>query len=108
MSRLPVQPIEGPDQMNAISNPVLLVEVISESTAAYDRGQKFWFYSRLASLKEYVLIEQDEPSVEVRYRAASDQEWVMSYVEGLDSELLLRSLDVRLPLRLLYEDTEGL
>ena len=45
---------------NAITNPLLILEVLSESTAAFDRGTKFTHYRQIRSLKEYVLISQDE------------------------------------------------
>ncbi len=102
------RPITGPDEINAIDNPVLLIEILSPSTSAYDRGQKFWFFSQLPSLREYVLIEQDQWAVEVRYRSSADHDWVMAYYEGEDEEVLLRSFDLRLPLRQIYYDTEGL
>lgn len=102
------RPIIGPDEINAISNPVLLVEVLSESTADYDRGRKFWFYSQLASLREYVLIEQDRQAVEVRYRSSTTADWVMAYYEGEGTEVVLRSFDLRLPIARIYEDTDGL
>jgi Uma2 family endonuclease len=49
----------------AATNPVVLVEVLSESSEAYDRGEKFAHYRRLPSLREYVLVAQDEPRLEV-------------------------------------------
>ena len=102
------RPITGPDEINAIANPVLLVEVISEGSANYDRGQKFWYYSQLPSLREYVLIEQDRPAVEVRYRSSATDNWVMAYYEGEEAVVVLHSLDLRLPLAQIYEDTDGL
>lgn len=53
---------------NAIVNPVVLVEVLSESTEAYDRGAKTQHYRRIPSLREYVLVAQHEPLVEVYRR----------------------------------------
>ena len=53
---------------NAITNPVLLVEVLSESTEAYDRGAKAAHYRRIPSLREYVLVAQHEPLIEVYRR----------------------------------------
>ena len=102
------RPITGPEQINAIDNPILLVEVLSESTADYDRGQKFWFFSQLPSLREYVLIEQERWAVETRYRDSADSEWVMAYYEGEDTEVALRSLNLQLPMRQIYDETEGL
>jgi len=102
------RPITGPDEINAINNPILIVEVLSPSTADYDRGQKFWFYAELPSLREYVLVEQERRAVEVRYRPSPDGEWVMAYYEGKDAEILLRSLDLRLNINQVYEDTDDL
>ncbi|MGB3587016.1 MAG: Uma2 family endonuclease [Tunicatimonas sp.] len=107
------RPTTGPDEINAINNPILIVEVLSPSTADYDPvstagGQKFWFYAELPSLREYVLIEQKRQAVEVRYRPSSEGKWVMAYYEGEDAEILLRSLDLRLKVSQDYEDTEDL
>ncbi|MGB3780109.1 MAG: Uma2 family endonuclease [Tunicatimonas sp.] len=107
------RPITGPDEINAIDNPVLLVEVISEGSANYDPvstagGQKFWYYSQLPSLREYVLIEQDRQAVEVRYRSSATADWVMAYYEGEGVQVVLRSFDLRLPIAQIYEDTDGL
>lgn len=102
------RPITGPEEINAVDNPILLVEVLSQSTSEYDRGQKFWFFSQLPSLREYVLIEQNRWAVETRYRDSADGEWVMAYYEGEDTEVILRSLDLQLPMHQIYEETEDL
>ena len=102
------RPITGPEEINAIDNPVLLIEVLSPGTADYDRGQKFWFFSQLSSLREYVLVEQDRWAVETRYRPSADAEWVMAYFEGEQAEVVLRSFDLRVPMAKFYQDTEGL
>jgi Uma2 family endonuclease len=52
------------DQKDTVLNPVLIVEVLSESIRNYDRGRKFQHYRKLPSLIEYLLIEQDEPHIE--------------------------------------------
>jgi Uma2 family endonuclease len=54
-----------PDDKNAATNPVVLVEVLSDSSEAYDRGQKLGHYRRIPSLAEYVLISQHSPKIEV-------------------------------------------
>jgi Uma2 family endonuclease len=55
----------------AVCNPTIIIEVLSESTERYDREEKFAYYRRLRSLEEYVLVSQDEPLVEV-FRRPSD------------------------------------
>jgi len=63
------------DDPNAMTNPVVLVEVLSETTEAYDRGDKFAHYQQLSSLQHYVLVSQHEPRIEVYTRAADA--WVL-------------------------------
>jgi Uma2 family endonuclease len=59
----------------ALTNPTILVEVLSESTESYDRGEKFAHYMRLASLREYVLVSQGEQRVEVFRRPKRRGRW---------------------------------
>lgn len=54
-----------PEDPNAVTNPILLVEVLSKSTEEYDRGDKFEHYKRIASLREYVLVSHREREIEV-------------------------------------------
>lgn len=92
----------------ALTNPILLVEVLSNSNADYDRGTKFHLYSSLPTLREYVLIEQHVGKVETRYRNSADQPWQMDWFEGEEAEVLLRSIDVKIAMKDLYQGTEGL
>lgn len=59
----------------AITNPTVLIEVLSESTESYDRGEKFAHYMRLPSLQAYVLVAQDRPRVEVFVRPEGRGHW---------------------------------
>lgn len=102
------RPIQRSADMNAIINPMLLIEVLFESTANYDRGQKFWYFAQLTSLREYVLVEQERWAVETRYRDSADSHWMMNFYEGSEAEVYLRSLDLRLSMHQIYEDIEGL
>ncbi len=58
----------APEDPHALLNPVVLIEVLSESTEAYDRGAKASHYRRIESLAEYVLVSQSEPLIEVHRR----------------------------------------
>jgi Uma2 family endonuclease len=82
-------------------NPLLIVEVLSPSTEAYDRGRKFSAYQSIESFQEYLLVAQDRPYV-TRYVRQTDGQWLRSDVEGLDQTVKLESLDIRLPLREIY------
>lgn len=89
---------------NAVTNPILIVEVLSKSTANYDRGDKFHTYRQLKSLKEYVLIEQNKPVIEIYTRKADL--WKIRRIEGLDQEIHFSSIDLTLKLSDLYYDID--
>jgi Uma2 family endonuclease len=82
-------------------NPTLIVEVISESTEAYDRGAKFKRYMHAESLQEYVLVSQQEPRVEVFFRQ-TDGTWLLTHYAGITATAALRSIGVDLPLAEVY------
>lgn len=84
------------------TSPILVIEVLSPSTAAYDRGQKFATYRRLPSLQEYVLIDPERYSVDV-FRKDATGHWVL-YPFGLGEEVELASVGLKVPIAQLYED----
>lgn len=87
-----------------IQYPCLIVEVLSDSTEAYDRGDKFKNYRRIETLTEYVLVNQNSISVDL-YRLNERGFWELhSYEEG--GEIHLDSVDFRIPVSLLYEDVD--
>lgn len=83
----------------AVTNPTVLFEVLSESTADHDRGTKFQHYRRIPTLKAYVLISQDEQRAEIRERV-EDGWLVREYTEG---ELVVAALGVSEPFDELYD-----
>jgi Uma2 family endonuclease len=89
------------DQVDTLLNPVVIVEVLSPKTEAYDRGEKFAHYRRLDSLQEYLLVSQDKVRVE-RYVRQGDQ-WVLSELISLDDVLQIGVIDCAVPLRAIYE-----
>ena len=91
-----------PDADLAKRHPTLIVEVLSESTAAYDRGLKFEYYRNIDSLKEYLLVEQDRRHADL-FRKGKDGFWVL-YASGPLDDVVLESVGVRLSMDLLFED----
>ena len=90
----------APEDPDAITNPVVVAEVLSDSTEAYDRGAKAAHYRRLASLQEYVLVSQAEPLIEV-YRRTQAGRWEL--LEGRPGDLVeLRSLGINLDVAAVY------
>jgi Uma2 family endonuclease len=93
------------DHGDTLLNPTVLVEVLSPSTEAYDRGAKFEHYRRLASLRDYVLISQDRPLVEV-FSRGSRQAWSYVAYDGPEATALLPAIGCTLELAALYEGVE--
>lgn len=91
-------------QVDTLLNPTVIVEVLSPSTEAYDRGAKFAHYRRLPSLREYVLVAQDRPAV-TRY-VFDGQQWIFSEVTDLEGTVNLTSIGCTLALRDVYERVE--
>jgi Uma2 family endonuclease len=87
---------------DVLLNPTALIEVLSPSTEAYDRGGKFADYRNLPSLKEYVLIAQDRFSVEL-FAHQADGRWLLSIFSDAEDHILFESLDCRIPLAEIYD-----
>ena len=83
-----------------VRHPKLIIEVLSENTERIDKGEKFFVYTSIASLEEYVLIAQARPEVDVFRRSG---EWKAERVSGAWAEISLQSLKVSLPLSVIYE-----
>ena len=86
---------------DTLLNPVVLIEVLSDSTEAHDRGGKFTSYRRIATLREYLLVSQDQPLVE-HYVRQGDA-WVLTEAAGLDNAVDLQAIGCALPLREVYD-----
>jgi Uma2 family endonuclease len=88
-------------QVDTLLNPTVLIEVLSPSTEAYDRGGKFAHYRKIATLREYLLVAQDQPSIE-RYMRQGDV-WILTEAVGLEASVPLESIDCALSLREVYD-----
>ncbi|MCX6150677.1 MAG: Uma2 family endonuclease [Ignavibacteriales bacterium] len=86
---------------DTLVNPVVIFEVLSKSTEAYDRGMKFSFYRKLDSLKEYILIAQDRISV-VHFIKSEPNDWNLREYDSLENNFLIPSVDCRLKLSDVY------
>jgi Uma2 family endonuclease len=90
------------ERTDVILNPILIIEVLSESTEGFDRGRKFQAYQRLESLQEYMLISQNKPVVE-QYVRQSEATWKYTAVIGMESSLSLPSIECTLNLSAVYD-----
>ena len=86
-----------------LTEPTTIIEVLSESTAAYDKGDKFAAYRTIGSLQEYLLVDIDARRVE-SYRRTTHGEWLLHIFDDMEAECRLFSLDISLPLSVVFED----
>jgi len=93
------------DQKDTVLDPVLIVEVLSESTRDYDRGRKFQHYRQLPSLIEYLMIEQDQPHIEHLTRQPENH-WDFVELDDLAQSIELTSIGCVLPLTEVYDKIE--
>jgi Uma2 family endonuclease len=93
------------DQNDTLLNPTILIEVLSPSTEAHDRGFKFLRYRRLESLQEYALVWQAEPRVEI-FRRQPSGEWLLSEAAGLEATCRFDSAGCQIALSEIYHRVE--
>lgn len=95
---------DGRDRESAIyiTYPCLIIEVLSSSTEAYDRGKKFEKYRRNPKLVDYVLVSSEEISIDIYHKNDADEWLILSYREG--DKVWLRSIDLTILIEQFYEE----
>jgi Uma2 family endonuclease len=91
--------------LDTLLNPTLIIEVLSPSTADYDKGAKFDYYRTLESLREYILVWQDKKRV-ARYAKQIDGSWLLRDFIGEDAEINLDSIDCTLSIEDIYDKVD--
>ena len=89
------------DKFDTLLNPVLIIEILSDSTESYDRGEKFQSYRSIPTLKEYLLVAQYGPHLD-KYVKHGDGFWMLSEASGLDGSITLETIDCPLSLGDVY------
>ena len=97
-----IEKIQG---LDVLVNPALIVEILSESTEAYDRGNKFLAYQSIESFEEYLLIAQDKAYV-THYLRQPDGQWLRSDIEGVEHEVKLLTIGLSITLKEIYANVE--
>jgi Uma2 family endonuclease len=93
------------DRRDVLLNPSLIIEVLSDSTEAYDRGDKFALYRQLPTLQEYLLVSQNRVGVEL-YTRGADGRWTLNDYAGLANQVPLTSIGCTLSLAEVYDKLE--
>lgn len=97
--------IESIQGLDVLVNPRLIIEILSESTEAYDRGKKFLSYQSIDSFEEYLLVAQDRPYV-THYVRQTDGNWLRTDIEGIESEIELMTVPCKITLSEIYAFVE--
>ena len=88
--------------VDTLLNPTVIIEVLSDSTADYDRGDKFAHYRTLESLSDYLLVAQDKPRIE-HYRRQANGQWLYSAADGLEARIEILTIACTLHLAEIYD-----
>ena len=99
------EPVFADMEKDILLNPAVIIEVLSESTKDYDRGQKFQHYRTIDSVRDYLAISQTAAHVE-HFSRQSDGRWLLSDVKGLESSVILEFLNISLPLSEIYRKVQ--
>jgi Uma2 family endonuclease len=94
------------ENRDTLINPIVLFEILSPSTAGFDRGEKFALYRSLPSLQEYVMVSQDRVMIE-HYRCENEQNWHLEAITDLDGCLRLGAVECSIPLREIYAKVDA-
>jgi Uma2 family endonuclease len=99
------EPQFDPSDRNTITNPTIIVEVLSPSTERYDRTIKFAFFRKMASLKQYVLVSQEEARIEA-FHKDSEGGWQFTDAVGLEATIQFPPIQCELALSEIYQGVE--
>lgn len=91
---------------DTLLNPELILEVLSPSTEAYDRGKKFQHYQQIPTLCQYVLVSQMEPLAEIFSREKNSARWTYEQVRGMEATLTLSAIECSVTLRDIYREVD--
>lgn len=93
------------NRTDIIKNPVLVIEVLSPSMQAFDRGRKFSYYRTVPSVQEYILVSPTEPRVEVFYKQ-NEKTWMYTVAEGLEETIVFRTIQQEFALKDIYQKVD--
>jgi Uma2 family endonuclease len=80
------------DATDILTNPTVVIEILSPSTAGYDRGRKFALYREIVSMEEYILVHTESAQVE-HFARQSDESWIFREYRGMETVVTIRSID---------------
>lgn len=91
------------EEEDVLLNPIVIIEILSDSTEAYDRGKKFFHYQYISSFMEYILVSQDTYKIE-RFIRQKDNKWLYESFHTIEDSLTLDSIACTLPMHEIYRN----
>ncbi len=99
------KPVYDGSGQTTVTNPLVIIEVLSKSTRNYDKGDKFYFYRSIPEFREYILIDQERYHVE-QYAKTAENKWLLTEYDGQEAVLAMTAVSLEIPLVDLYEGVE--
>ncbi|HIK13656.1 MAG TPA: Uma2 family endonuclease [Oscillatoriaceae cyanobacterium M33_DOE_052] len=99
------KPVYDVDGKTTVTNPLVIVEVLSKSTRNYDKGDKFYFYRSIPEFREYILIDQERYHVE-QYAKTAENKWLLTEYDGQEAVLAMTAVSLEIPFLDIYEGVE--
>ena len=99
------KPLLADENQDALLNPVVIVEVLSPSTEKYDRGVKLQHYRTIATLQDYILVDQGQIWIE-QYTRQENKLWTLRDYVSLEEELIISSIGLAIPLQRIYDHVD--
>jgi len=90
------------DKLDTVTNPAVIIEILSATTRNYDRGNKFALYRQIPTLKEYILIDSENISVE-QFSKTADVSWILTEYKNINSSFTIPALQLSLSLASIYK-----
>jgi Uma2 family endonuclease len=90
------------NHFDTLTNPTVVIEVMSKTTEQNDRGYKYFYYQKIPSLKEYILIDSNSYHAEI-ISLDDDRRWGMTEISGISETLVINSIGMHLPMKDIYD-----
>ncbi|SLM28294.1 conserved hypothetical protein [Desulfamplus magnetovallimortis] len=89
------------DELDSLLNPVVIIEILSDSTEAYDRGLKFTHYQLIPSLEEYILVSQYSCDI-TKFKKINNKNWIYTSYTSIEQSIKIESIACEIPLAEIY------
>lgn len=97
--------IPSDEDEDSANQPIVIIEILSDSTKSYDRGDKFKLYRAIPALRDYIFVDAESINIEC-YSMNDEMYWELREYKDIDATLHIKSIDANIPLLEIYRDTK--